>query len=133
MIEKNAGVIALEEAILQKIAEREKHQELAEKHKKIVSRLDKEIRDLKAGHKALTGKALLIDEGEKKKPVLDWVEEILREKDPDKKGIHVDLLIELLAEKNIISAKSTVAAGLIRFHNQDKRFIRKAKNTFALR
>jgi hypothetical protein len=122
----NAGAAALEQAALEKIAERKK---LKEK----VSKLDREIRDLKAGYKALTGKSLIGVENETGKPVLDWVEEILREKDPERKGVHVDLLVETLKQRNVQSAKQTVAAGLIRFHNQSKRFIRTAKNTFALR
>ena len=127
MVEKNnAGAKVIEQAILTKIAAREKH-------KASLARLDREIKDLKAGYKALTGKSLSGDGSETGKTVLDWVEEILREKDPKKEGVHVDALLALLEELNVKTAKQSIASGLIRFHNQGKRFIRTGKNTFALR
>lgn len=97
-------------------------------HKGEVVTLTKQARTLDDTYRILTNKSLM---GVTDKPMLDYVEDLLRE---HKKGLHVDTIAALLNDRfQVISGRQTIAAGLIREHNMGKRFIRVGKNTFALR
>lgn len=111
----------LKRIILEKI-------ETRKKKKNELFELDQEITGLNEGYKALTGFSLTGQA--KNKSVLDYAEEILRERYP--KAMHVDELLKALEEKGINARKQSVSSGLIRFHNQQKRFVRVGKNTFTL-
>jgi hypothetical protein len=55
---------------------------------------------------------------------------MLREHDK----LHVDQMVDMLeSEFQITAPKQSIASGLIRFHNQKKRFKRVGRNTFSLR
>lgn len=95
--------------------------------KKRIIKLDSEILNLSKSHKNLTGEELI--KRERTKPVLDYVEDMLKEHGE----LHVDTIIAALRDAGIQAPKQSVAAGLIRYHNQEKRFKRVAPNTFALR
>ena len=111
----------IKKIIFEKIGERD---EL----KKRVNKLDSEINKLNASLKILTGEDLLKKSGDK--PVLDYVEDLLMKYEK----LHVDEMVAMLwAQYGIEAPKQSVAAGLIRYHNQGKRFERVARNTFALR
>ncbi len=116
-----SGADAVKEAILRKINERD---EL----KKKLSKLDFDINRLKDSYKILTGAELA--GVTRRKPILDYVEDMLREHDK----LHVDQMVDMLeSEFQITAPKQSIASGLIRFHNQKKRFERVERNTFSLR
>lgn len=97
-------------------------------HKEQVVKLTKETRTLDDTYRMMTNLTII---GVADKPVVDYVEEILRE---HKEGLYIDTITALLKERfQVVSARQTVAAALIRAHNAGKRFIRVGKNTFALR
>jgi predicted nuclease with TOPRIM domain len=112
----------LKKTILDRIAERNKL-------KKSISGLDAEIKELNKSYKILSGESLL-EETKRRRPALDYAEDLLKEHG----RLHVDEVVALLeSEFGIVAPKQSISSGLIRFHNQGKRFERVAKNTFALR
>jgi len=92
-----------------------------------VTELDSEIRKIVKSYKELTGEDLI--KKDRNRPVLDYVEDILK-----KHGdLHINSILEALRDAGHHVPKQSVAAGLIRYHNQEKRFKRVGPNTFALR
>ena len=110
----------IKKIILEKMAERD---EL----KKRISGLDSEVHKLNDTYRIITGDYLL--KKSDKKPVLDYVEEILKKYE----RLHLSDILRILdSSYNIQPPSQSVSSGLIRFHNQGKRFQRVAPGTFAL-
>lgn len=118
----NKAAEEVKRAILDKISERNDL-------KKRIYGLNDEIAKLNETYKILSGEYLL-KETKRERPVLDYIEDLLRKH----KKLHVDEMVSLLeSEFGIVTPKQSIVSGLVRFNNQKKRFERVAKNTFTLR
>lgn len=122
-----------DEVIILGMAENELDADIAREEAK-VRRLRAELAGSKAKLRVLL-ESRRVTRGEKLPPkstmsIADAVEDILRE---NKAPMHMDRLVQSLADRGIVAAKGTVTTAIARYVAQNRRFERSEPNTFGLK